>query len=73
MGAFKNAATPPYDIHVIAEAMVGEFGMFPSRMRVWQALTDWDLMTDDMTPDVRTALTDAVCALARLISLDPGV
>lgn len=70
---FKDAATPPYDLRTIAEAMVGEFGVFPPRLKVWQALTDWDLMTPDMDPDVCTALTDAVCAVARLVSLDPGI
>lgn len=73
MGSFKDAATPPYDIRIIADALVGEFGAFPSRLKVWQALRDWDLMTDDMTPDVCTALLDAVCAVARLISLDPNI
>lgn len=73
MGHFKDAATPPYDIRIIADAVVGEFGAFPPRLKVWQALRDWDLMTDDMPRDVCTALLDAVCAVARLISLDPTV
>lgn len=73
MGSFKEASIPPYDIRIIADAVVGEFGAFPSRLKVWQALRDWDLMSDDMPPDVCTALLDAVCAVARLISLDPTV
>ena len=73
MGSFKDAVIPPYDLRVIAETVVEEFGLFPSRSRVLYALDQWMITPDDMDFAVYEALVTAVTAVAALTSVDPGV
>lgn len=72
MGAFKNAATPPYDLRLLAEAVVGRFGTFPTRWDVWRAVDEWGITTpEEMSQQTYEAFVSAIHAVARLISADP--